>query len=53
MVTGAAGAVGSDVGQIAKIKGCRGVGMPACTCSQTKKINKIVWIILSPELSLL
>ena len=31
VVNGAAGAVGSVVGQIAKIKGCRVVGKPACS----------------------
>ena len=42
MVTGAAGAVGSAVGQIAKIKGCRVVGMVHCTCGTSLVVGTVI-----------
>ena len=38
MVTGAAGAVGSLVGQIAKIKGCKVVGMLTVCMSPARSL---------------
>ena len=38
VVTGAAGAVGSAVGQIAKIKGCRVVGECATECACVRRM---------------
>ena len=46
MVTGAAGAVGSLVGQIAKIKGCKVVGMLTvymCALTHSLLIHKVEW----------
>ena len=39
VVTGAAGAVGSTVGQIAKIKGCRVVGKCFTVCACVRRMT--------------